>query len=131
MGKRWTVESLYANLDALGESEVRYRLDAQTFGTKGSEKYLLVQKWLFEREQAARAARDAEDLAIAKAASDAARDAADEAQQQTGLAREANTIAKIALAIAAIALIVATVAMCQDANPAVSPSSPAPSASEP
>lgn len=106
MGENWTKEGFVAGLETLGESEVRARLSGSVYGPARSEKRILVEQWLSDRAQA----RAAEDAAIAKSASEAARIAAEESTKQTALAEAANRIAQRANSIAIAALIIAIIA---------------------
>jgi hypothetical protein len=105
-----TVEQFWAELEGLGEQEVRIRLAKQVFGTVGDKK-AVVEEWLRHKERSREAASNAEQTEIARSAKDAAWAAAEAARDAATQAKTANTRATIALVIAAISAIAAIIAL--------------------
>lgn len=103
MGETWTREGFIAKLEETGESEVRMRVGHNVYGPARSEKRLLVEQWLSDKEAERDNARDAADKALARAANDIAREANRLASEAVDNAKTANKIAKAALAIAIVA----------------------------
>ncbi len=106
-------DEVYAELDEIGEDEVRTRLARRIYG--GSREPL-VEEWLRRKEQERNDSSEREQIAIAREAAAAARDSADaardsaaEAKEANRFAKQANTIAKIAIAVAAIAAIMSII----------------------
>ena len=91
----------YGDFERDGPDKVRTNLALKAYQGKRAS---LAQEWLDRLEAANRAASQAEQLAIARSAKDAAWEAANEA-------RTANTTARIAAVIAAMALIVSIIAL--------------------
>ncbi len=98
----WTIESFWAELDKIGEHEVRVRLATKIYGDL-NEKGGLAREWLLRKElaQAAESSRKAE-------ASEAAK--MELAREQVRIARSAKNIAIIA-AIISIAAVTANIIM--------------------
>jgi hypothetical protein len=113
----WTKETLWAELEALGEDEVRVRL-ATKFYTDVNERGGLAREWL-QRRELARAAESerrkdafqAEQAATASRALEAASRAADAADRQARTAEKAARTAIAALVVAIIAIIVSLFAL--------------------
>ncbi len=111
-----------AQLEMLGEKEVRYRLMTNVYGNVSDHKPL-VEEWLQDKERERTTASQAESLSLARAAqNDASRAAAaaeraaaateaasDAATRQAAAAENANTRATIALAISIVSIIVTIV----------------------
>lgn len=95
--KRFDADPFYANLEELGEEQVRTNLAAGSVWEVG--KANLAREWLARKAEERARAIESEEIEIARSASIAARDAAD-------AARSANTRATMALIIAAITAIV-------------------------
>jgi len=101
MAETFTKEEFWAKLDALGEDAVTLNIDRQIYGPN-SEKRVLAKDWLRRKAQERSDASQAEQIAIARSAAEAAWEAAREA-------KSANTIAKLALAAATIAIAVSII----------------------
>src|SRR3990172_2933812 len=102
----FTRESFWAELEELGEEEVRTRVSTGTYSS-GNKKRELAQQWLSDSERARNEASQSEQIDIARSAKDAAWEAAKEARDAKKHARIANKIATAALAMAIIAMIIA------------------------
>jgi CHASE3 domain sensor protein len=105
-----TAQIRYAKFDELGETEVRERLQT---GRITGQKELYAKAWLARFDDERRAEKErlvdatqAEQLAAAISAKDAAWEAARAAREQARLAGNANIIATLALITAAIAITV-------------------------
>ena len=88
-------EQMVEILDGLGEAEARDKFIKGEFGTPGSSKSLVVERWLNEKDSARRSAREDETLRIAR--------------QALSNSRRANTIAIIAMILSAIVAIMAAI----------------------
>ncbi len=120
----FTKEQFWAELDALGEEEVRVRVVTKRYGN-ASAKRSLAEEWLRSKDQEHKDSSAAEQIAVARDAANAARDAADSARDNVSAARDAadaawvaareaktaNKIAKAAVIMAMIAIIVSIVSM--------------------
>lgn len=98
----------WAELDRLGEEQVRENLLRKAYGDVGS-KHDFVLEWLRVKESERKEASQSEQTEIARSAKDAAWAAAEAARDAAREAKTANTIAKTALAIAIIAIVVSIV----------------------
>lgn len=97
-------EEFVKSLDGLGEAEVRSRLVDKRFN---EEKSALARSWLSEKERSREDTAEADRLAIATRAADAAERAASAAEEQARAVRNANRRATIALIIAIASAIIA------------------------
>lgn len=100
--------TLRADLEVLGEAEVRKRAAMGLYGTS-NKKRRYVDQWLDQLVRSRSDASQAEQIDIARSAKDAAWAAADAAREAAREARTANTIAKVALASAIVAIVVSIV----------------------
>jgi len=101
-------EEFWAELDEVGETEVRVRLATKIYGdinNKGS----LAREWLMRKDQARESARELRNEASRVEQIDIARSAKDAAWAAARAAEKANTRATIALIIATISTIIAIV----------------------
>jgi hypothetical protein len=94
-----------AELERLGEKEVRYRLMTNVYGNVDDHKRF-VEEWLQDRDRARATASNSEMAATASRAAAAAERAATAAEEQARIAKHALKTAIVATAIASIALIV-------------------------
>lgn len=109
----WTKKDFWAELEALGEEQVRERLATKRYGNVGDRK-ALAEEWLRVQEESRKDASQSAQIEIARSAKDAAwsaaeaaSEAASEAREHSRIARAANTRATIALIIAAASAIAA------------------------
>lgn len=105
----YTKAEKYAEWELLGEDAVRTLYNTGKFGDVG-DKRALAKMWLDERDQGRKLSSQAESLAIAASAKDAAWVAAEAAREAAREAKTANIIASLALAGAAIAIAISIVA---------------------
>lgn len=101
-------EEFWAELEQTGVDEVRARLAQQLYGVKG-RKTALAEEWVRCKDQERKDSSLAEQIAIARDASEAAKRAASAAERQAEAADRANTKATIALTIAVVAAIAAII----------------------
>jgi len=99
------LEAFYAQLESLGEQEIRVRLARQAYGDAGHKRQL-AEEWVQRKERERTAASNADMASAASRSADAAERAAKAADAQARTAKHALTTAIIATIIAAIALIV-------------------------
>jgi hypothetical protein len=108
-------KELFAELEALGEAEVRIGVAKHIYGN-ATRKRLLVDEWLRSKERTRAEASASEEIEIARSAKDAAWEAAEAASRAaTAAERAADTadraavIAKAANARATIAIILTAI----------------------
>lgn len=103
-------EAFIAELEALGEAEVRNRLAQNAYAER---RLRWAQEWLSSLERARNDAATASQLAAAESQAASAREQAREMREANTIARRANTIAIIALLIAIAAAAISTVSIFQ------------------
>ncbi len=74
-GATFTKEELWANLEKLGEEQVRERLATKVYGDAGKKRALVVE-WLREKDQSRKNTSNLEQIRIARSAKNAAWSAA-------------------------------------------------------
>ena len=105
IGFQRAADAFFAELERVGEEEVRLRLARQTYGDAGGRRQL-AQEWLSSKERARTAVSNAEIASTASRAATAAELAAAAAKAQARTAKQALITAIAATTIAAVALIV-------------------------
>lgn len=111
MGETWTREEFFKKLEDTGEADVRINLAGSIYGPPRSEKRILVEQWLFERERRAEDAKHATDKAFAREANDIALAANALASAANKIAERAEKRARTANAIAIAAAMIAIVSV--------------------
>lgn len=98
---------LTAELERLGEAEVRSRLAKGEFGMIGSSRSRFVNRWLAAREDERRSAAGKRALSQLEEARSMAAEALSHGRAVSGLARQASFVAIAAMICSLIALLVA------------------------
>lgn len=100
-------KALLAELNDLGEDEVRRRVARQLYGNQ-TRKRRIVDHWLEKGERERNSVSQAEQIDIARSAKDAAWAAAEAAKDAARQAQSANTRATIGIVISIISIAVAS-----------------------
>jgi hypothetical protein len=102
---------LVAELERIGEAEVRIRLARGEFGMVGSSRSRAVKTWLNLKESERRAAKENKALSISQAAHSAARNAEAAAAEALSNSREAMSLGRLASDSSRRANVIAMVAL--------------------